>query len=251
METVKDTQKDGYNTNQTGSMGLDSRYVVLKIEKLTAALHLVTSFLSNSDPIKYKLRDLGLLVMHNSLSLKHTDDQYKTVILDDLKRDIGNLTSFISVALADSSVSQMNLTILKKEYNDLYNYLDRYQVNQDSLVGKVELPKPTFRPNPTQTLPKGEGLNTYTDRNLSSPTFPSGRGSGGGVVSGSINTERRDLIINFVKDNGWSAINEIAKAVPDVSDKTVQRELVAMVNEGILIKKGDRRWSRYSLAQKA
>lgn len=239
MEPVKDTQKDQSQTNQTANTGLDFQYVVLKIEKLTAALHLVTSFLNSTDPIKYKLRDLALVVMGASQSLKYTDGKYKTVLLDDLKRQIDSLASFITVALTDSSVSQMNLTILQKEYRDLYNYLDRYQVNQETLVGKMELPRTTIlEPRPAASLITNHyPPNTFNNKPQVSH-IPS------------VNTERREQILTYIKAHGWSAINEIAKAVPGVSDKTVQRELVALLNEGVLLKKGDRRWSRYALADR-
>lgn len=242
MEQVKDTLKDHAQTNQTGSFGLDFQYVVLKIEKLTAALHLVTSFLNNTDPIKYKLRDLALVVMGGSQSLKYTDGKYKTVLLDDLKRQIDGLASFITVALTDSSVSQMNLTILQKEYRDLYNYLDRYQVNQETLVGKIELPRATttFSASP----------NHYSLATNHSVGLPNTDNKPQSRPQTSVNTERREQILTYITAHGWSAINEIAKAVPGVSDKTVQRELVALLNEGILLKKGDRRWARYALADR-
>jgi hypothetical protein len=241
MEQLKDSQKDFNPSHQTADSGLDFQYVVLKIEKLTAALHLVTSFLNNTDPIKYKLRDLALVVMASSQSLKYTDSKYKTVVLDDLKRQIDSLASFITVALTDSSVSQMNLTILQKEYRDLYNYLDRYQVNQESLVGKIEAPRvvplPTVATVSTSPFLKSNPYNPISNTN--DKPQPS--------LQTSVNIERRDLILTYIKAHGWSAINEIAKAVPGVGDKTVQRELAALVNEGILLKKGDRRWSRYNV----
>jgi len=43
------------------------------------------------------------------------------------------------------------------------------------------------------------------------------------------------------------SIKEIAAVLPDLSSKTIQRELLSMVDDGLLIKKGERRWSRYSL----
>lgn len=235
MEQITDNQKaHNQDYKSGGDSAIDFRYLVLKIEKLTAALHLVTGFLNNSDPIKYKLRDQGLVVLQLGLNFKYGPIFYKTAGIDDLKRAIDTLVSFITVALTDSSVSQMNLTILQKEYHDLYNYLDRYQINQESLVEKIELPKPGLAPS-FSSKERGE----HPNRSL--------RGGQGGVLS-SVNTERREQILGYIKAHGWSPIADIAKAVPGVSDKTVQRELVALLNEGIILKKGDRRWARYNAA---
>ena len=222
VETLKDS----------GSPSIDFRYVVLKVEKLTSALHLVTSFLNNSDPIKYKLRDQGLIVLQASLNFKYGDSLYKTASIDDLKRAIDTLLSYMSVALTDSSVSQMNLSILDKEYRDLYNYLGQYEANQESLVGKME---------PIKTTPPLPASNHY-------PLVV--KNQAGSNPQNSINIERQSLILSYIKDHSWSAINEITQAVPGVSSKTVQRELVVLVNEGKLKKKGDRRWARYNLADR-
>jgi DNA-binding HxlR family transcriptional regulator len=61
------------------------------------------------------------------------------------------------------------------------------------------------------------------------------------------NSERRDLIIAEIKKQGDVSVKDIAKILPTVSEKTLQRELIGMVDDGLLNKKGERRWSRYSL----
>ena len=247
MEQIRDTIKDSNQANQTNSSALDWQYIVLKIEKLTAALHLVTSFLNNTDPIKYKLRDQSLITLQAGLNFKYGNSIYKTAGIDDLKRAIDTLTSFIAVALTDSSVSQMNLTILQKEYRDLYNYLDRYQVNQENLVGKIEAPRVNLAPL-TTNQPYHLKSATFHPHNSDAKAHQSSHKIAQPSLQTSVNKERRDLIVGYVTEHSWSAINEIAKIVPGVSDKTVQRELAALVNEGVLLKKGDRRWSRYSRA---
>ena len=42
-------------------------------------------------------------------------------------------------------------------------------------------------------------------------------------------------------------IKEVSNIVPDVSEKTIQRELLNLVSEGVLKKTGEKRWSKYSL----
>jgi hypothetical protein len=43
-------------------------------------------------------------------------------------------------------------------------------------------------------------------------------------------------------------IKDVSPLVTGCSEKTIQRELSAMVRSGILKKVGEKRWSRYSLA---
>jgi hypothetical protein len=61
------------------------------------------------------------------------------------------------------------------------------------------------------------------------------------------NLDRRNQIIAEIKKTGEVSVKDIARVVPGVSEKTLQRELIAMVTDGVLNKKGERRWSRYSI----
>jgi hypothetical protein len=59
--------------------------------------------------------------------------------------------------------------------------------------------------------------------------------------------DRRKIILALIKQKPSLTVKDIAKSIPGVSEKTIQRELLAMVAESILVKRGERRWSTYSL----
>lgn len=61
------------------------------------------------------------------------------------------------------------------------------------------------------------------------------------------NNDRRKIILALVRQKPSLTVKDIARSITGYSEKTIQRELLAMVAEGTLIKKGDRRWSTYSL----
>jgi len=59
--------------------------------------------------------------------------------------------------------------------------------------------------------------------------------------------ERRKRIKDIIASKRQSTIKDIAEQVPEYSEKTLQREIALMVAEGLVLKQGERRWSRYSL----
>jgi hypothetical protein len=59
---------------------------------------------------------------------------------------------------------------------------------------------------------------------------------------------RREAVLSVLKEKGPSYIKDISTVVRDVSEKTIQRELQALVAEGSVGKEGERRWTRYFLA---
>jgi DNA-binding transcriptional ArsR family regulator len=71
-------------------------------------------------------------------------------------------------------------------------------------------------------------------------------------LSGSARTDfgrddRRKIIFALLNQKPSVTVGDIGKSIPGVSEKTIQRELLAMVGEGILTKHGERRWSTYAL----
>ncbi len=59
--------------------------------------------------------------------------------------------------------------------------------------------------------------------------------------------DRRTIILALIKQKPALGVKDFTKSIPAVSEKTIQRELLAMVAEGLLVKRGERRWSTYSL----
>jgi len=60
--------------------------------------------------------------------------------------------------------------------------------------------------------------------------------------------KRQTKIVSIIKDKGSVGIKDIANQILDCSEKTIQRELIAMLDGGIIKKEGERRWSTYSIA---
>jgi hypothetical protein len=58
---------------------------------------------------------------------------------------------------------------------------------------------------------------------------------------------RRARILSVIRTIGQANIKDISAVVTDCSEKTIQREVISMIDEGILGKEGERRWSMYHI----
>ena len=58
---------------------------------------------------------------------------------------------------------------------------------------------------------------------------------------------RKGAIIDILKEKGVVSIKDISGAIKDYGEKTIQRDLIDMIKDGVIHKEGDRRWSKYSL----
>lgn len=59
--------------------------------------------------------------------------------------------------------------------------------------------------------------------------------------------DRRARITAVLKAQGEASIKDISDTVTDCSEKTIQRELNALIKDGHVLRTGERRWSKYSL----
>lgn len=60
--------------------------------------------------------------------------------------------------------------------------------------------------------------------------------------------ERRTRILTVLQAKGTASIKDIAEVIHDCSEKTIQRELNAMIEDNKVKRQGERRWSTYSVA---
>lgn len=60
---------------------------------------------------------------------------------------------------------------------------------------------------------------------------------------------RRDRVIAVLKDKGEATIKDISSVVTDCSEKTIQRELTSLIKDLVIVREGERRWSKYKLIQ--
>ena len=129
----------------------------------------------------------------------------------------------------------MNFNLLRREYVALLNNIES-EMNKNlgqSLKVDQLLPETVNdlvqKEEPVLLTNKTDKAITVSEPNLSDKN------------------ERQAKIIGHLKGKGWTSIKDIADTLPTFSSKTVQRELSELVDRGLLKKRGERRWSRYSL----
>ena len=98
-----------------------------------------------------------------------------------------------------------------------------------------------YSPPPVLPLIKGE---------VPKPARPAGGAEGvipplirGRMVGG----QYHQKILDFIKEKGSVSVKDVATIITDCSEKTIQRELASLVNQGLLHRIGQKRWARYLL----
>ncbi|TAN36582.1 DeoR family transcriptional regulator [Patescibacteria group bacterium] len=259
-----------------------------KCERLATAIYLVTNFLSDTEPMKSRLRTLSLELVRDASFIKNGNQIAETNVLESLRSNVIETLSLFELAFVAGLVSEMNFSILKREYASLRDSIDIKKASRESRTDTIlgdnffgtpnqEIRSDLKNLSPRSVLagtpegrtfanqfpvsPKGHSIGqtntSMSDRNIKGQSVASRQSvpltmlaqTPKPKIPNSVTKEaRRSRILKLIKDNREVTIKDIITHFPDVSEKTIQRELVAMSDSGVLKKIGDRRWSRYALA---
>lgn len=204
-----------------------------KSHKIASAVYLITGFFNDLEPLKWKLRSL-------SADLVSNQEKDKVNIL----RDLGAL---FSVAKSANLISEANYEILSREVTrfqeTLENPLDKELFREVAPVERTLPPTSIPQEVKDKTIQETQRGELLTD--LNSKTFKEfGAWSRPTVKKNS----RQSVIIGLLKRKKEIMIKDVSPLISGCSEKTIQRELSAMVTAGILRKIGEKRWSRYRLS---
>ena len=262
-KNLKDSQKDSLpNTDIALKDGLFP-FSYTKTNKLITALYMVTDIVDKEEPLRAKLRTLGIEIISDTYSLSAQAGAPHRA-----SGKISEVVSLLGIARALNIISSMNCDILEKEFYQLDHSIKE-------LAGETKVPSAPvdlgeFLRDESVAHPTRLGVQRGSTL-LSSLAKMSKRvparadGDRNSVATGPVhdpkNTsllkgQRRNDILNIIKINGGNAtIKDIKDKILTMSDKnnplvavgekTLQRELLSMVEDGVLKKEGKKRWSRY------
>lgn len=252
-------------------------YVYKKTERLVTVIYMLTNLFLDKEPIKWHLRDEALDLLSNSLSFSARETTGETNAVKSFVSGLIEISSILEFAKISGLVSEMNCRLIRSEFDALLRIIEK---NEDmSLIsGELTLPE-NFFDLPENISPiknsatasvasqnilhresKGQSQFSPTKSVSFKPTtvkkdvVHSSSGQVARPIPQAIPSpkipgiNRSQAILDMLKKDSNLTIKDFANVITDCSEKTIQRELLAMVGKGVLKKEGERRWSRYSLA---
>lgn len=273
MNNQKDIKKTSLNSygqsNVLDVKALNIKHVYefanKKTEKLVTALYMVTDCMDTDDALKGKLRQLGVELLSDTYKLSTLSPLDKHVHISASLSHIDELLSFVEIAYTIGFISEMNTAILKKEFMILTGELDSHLKKDKHFTFTLDedmfaLPENRARQDLTlfekdRSIGQNGKRTTFNNlsfmNNKSSMSLNSVSKSNGHVFSADNKKERIAKILTLIKDmpigQEGASIRDIANSFKDCSEKTIQRELNALVLKGQIKKTGLKRWSRYEL----
>lgn len=246
----------------------DIVFVIKRVERLSSAIHLVTSFLGNLEPIRHDLRDISLKLVIDLIGMG-SKNNVDISALDNVSYDLAKCQSLLEIATISGSISPMNHGILRSEIQQIVKSLDKIRRNPSSDGGSnlspaifdvsgvsLALSRDYTRSRITSKVAKTVSLTQQQGKfqgqskgHILSKDVSLGRSIISQNDSKSVLLSREDIILNLLKSGNSMTVKEFSNIIKDCSEKTIQRILIRFVKSGVLKKEGLRRWSRYSMSK--
>lgn len=249
-----DSFNDPLNWKSLGFFNIEEylMYVFKKTEKITSALYLVSGLLKDEEPLKWEIRDKGIDLLSSSFMASSAVPGDKNSVIQSLFTAALETLSLLNVARISHLISEMNHNILVREIDQVVVLLrDRLVANAESagyVLSEAFFKTPNlFTGGFKNPQSNGRGIESES-LNQSGFSKPSSQSVSKGHVDVQVKkTSRQEAIVNILKGQSNLTIKDFSKVIKDCSEKTIQRELLELVDKGVIKKEGERRWSRYSL----
>lgn len=198
------------------SLAIQAQNDRAKGQKLVGALYLVTEHLAESDPLRQRVRALALALLQTPERVKAGEE----------------LLTLLGAAVLARTISERNVSLITYELQLYLHTPDQDSQTLSSLFERHHDVK-SARSQPAKS-------HTSIHQELTSNTVQYKTNTNSDTKN-----KRQDQILSFINDRKSAAIKDIATLFPEVSEKTIQRELGTLVALGKINKRGSKRWSLY------
>lgn len=211
------------------------KYIFKKTERIVSVVFYITQSIEQTDKNKRQVEDIELAAraLHDAILASL---QARAHVAEDVVQGTVHalvvLESKLKVAQAMGLIAVEVLQVVMNETDSVLRGLGKYS-NEESLLAD----RSTLAPL-TQTTKRSAPERPATSAVNSAASGPSTASTG---------SSRQERIKTVIEAKEEVSIKDIADIITDVSEKTIQRELNAMIEDNIIKRIGERRWSKYTL----
>ncbi len=211
-------------------------YIYKKSERLAKAIHLIAPAFRDVKALKDRIHRLSVDIVDASVLPP-------AAAKDALSRELLALSSVLGVARSAGILTPMNTDIILREVHYLLQEIAGYEDPRLSLEDMPSLA--SLAKSASSSEMKAEVLFARPSVKREEPDKRHTYNKGQIEVKKDKNG-RRESILSIVRSKGPVDIKDLSTLIREVSEKTIQRELQALVEEGKVKKTGERRWTRYA-----
>ena len=203
-------------------------FIYKKAERLAKAIHLIAPAFAESVSLRNRIDAIAIGLVDAAILPSGAARL-------NLSRELLALSSVLSIARTGGLLSSMNADLISREAHILLQEVAEYE-------------------EPRLFLDEAPTLSTIAKNVISQRALKNSSPRERGQISKKTQEpykghlkDRREAVLSVIRDKDRASIKDISTIIRGVSEKTIQRELLALISLGMVSKQGDRRWSTYSI----
>jgi hypothetical protein len=210
------------------------KYIFKKTEKIACAVFYILrsdTLIRRDDALVSDIEGTARTLQDVSLeSLRGTQDSAGRQG-EVLRHALITLESKLRIAHAARLINQDHLEVFLHEIDSVQRTLRKYieSATANPLLSELEV---------RQIEPRERKISRHQEERVRTAS-PVSLGQG--------TESRRTRVLNVLRDKGEATIKDIVEVVTDCSEKTIQRELISLIKDNVIVREGERRWSKYRL----
>lgn len=229
---IKDIQKAADSSRRLIQDDIYYKYIFKKTERIVSVIFYVLNSVPETKKSQTHIEDIqhAARALHDAILQSLETRAYAA---EDVVRGVAHalvsLESKLTVAQVAGVLPVATKEVFSAEIDTVLRGMNKYIQHESEGAFFADSPKDVVTP-PAQAQPKAERASSSKSSTSTSST-----------------ASRRLRIAEILEAKGEASIKDIADNFTDVSEKTIQRELNLMIEDNLVKRQGERRWSRYSL----
>jgi DNA-binding transcriptional ArsR family regulator len=226
--------------------------VFKKTERMVSVVFYILSYIEKNEHTNFHIKNISEKAMQvhevslSTLSLYEYEAKEK---IFSFQQSLVALEGVLRIGNAARVLTDEVLALLLNEVDLVQRYLRNHFLGSVPLTVREQSDSQTHvSPSAIIDRPKTERRTTSAVR-PSRVTIPKGDISSDAHMVYSQLVDRSVRIRTVLEAKPEATIKDIAEVITDVGEKTIQRELNSLIEKGQVIRQGERRWSKYSLAK--
>ncbi len=194
-----------------------------KFLKLTNSVYKVLEFFPESDPLKNRAKDKALAIMDSLILMGETSgwmsfqkEKLKVQVLE----DIDTLLGYLWIGKMQGWLNSANYLIINSEYEKIKRDLGPVLEPTQKLPGFEPMQMPVIKPEPVAE--SIEENNVAEDDDTIEKV-----------------TERQSKILEYLKNNETAQVMNLQAVLPNVTKRTIRRDLDRLLESGAIEREGD------------
>ncbi len=214
--------------------------VFKKTERIASAVFYILSHVTIDERTRVHYENVSTKAMALHTAVIETLNLYENQTEDGLyplKQALVVLGSTLKIAIAARLITSDIELVIDEEIDSVLRHLRHHYMNESRLtLGQSNaqsnsISRPAPRPRRTR------------------PNIPANDFSSDAILVYSDLSDRTSRIKTVLEAKPEATIKDLSDIITDVSAKTIQRDLNSLIERGEVIRQGERRWSKYSIAK--